>query len=83
MWRVVFVLGLLVSSTVFAAETKGRLQVGIRITGPGKSAAISPQTTTGTISPRQPTVNSSAIGLRGSISSTQDVPTPSLAATGP
>ena len=83
MWRLVFVLGLLASSTGFAAESRGRLQVGIIITAPVKAGAISPQATTGTISPRQPTENGSAIGLRGSISPTQGVQTPSIAATGP
>jgi hypothetical protein len=41
MWRLVFVLCLLLSSTVFAAENRGQLQVGITITGPGNSSAAS------------------------------------------
>lgn len=83
MWRLVFVLALLVSSDVFAAERSMRFQVGITITGPSKSGASSPQTATGTILPRQPTAQGSTLDPGGNISSTQGFTPPSMAASEP
>jgi hypothetical protein len=83
MWRVVFVLAPLISSGVFAAERSMRFQVGITITGPSKSGASSPQMATGTIAPRQPTAQGSAVDPGGNISSTQGVTPPGMAASEP
>jgi hypothetical protein len=42
MWRLALVLCLLPSSIVVAGETRGQLQVGLTITGPGKAAPVRP-----------------------------------------
>ena len=49
MWRSVFVLCLLLSSTTFAGESRGQMQVGITITGKSNSPALSANTAAGAI----------------------------------
>jgi hypothetical protein len=74
MWRLVFVLCLLLSSTTFAGESRGRLQVGITITGKGNSSAVSPKTAAGAfaetkLSVPRPTERPAAIGPRDTVPS--------------
>lgn len=49
MWRLVFVLCLLLSSTILAADSRGQLQVGITITGAGNSSAANSKPAAGAI----------------------------------
>ena len=76
MWKLVFVLCPLLSSTVFAGENRGQLQVGITITGPGNSSAASPKPAAGAIaepevSVPRPTERPAAIGPRDTAPSTR------------
>jgi len=41
MWKLAFVLCLLPSSVAFAGETRGQLNVGLIITGPGNGSTVS------------------------------------------
>ena len=64
MLKLVFVLCLLLSSTVFAGESRGQLQVGITITGTGNSSVVSPKPAAGAepeVSVRLPTERPAAI----------------------
>jgi hypothetical protein len=76
MWRLVFALCLLLSSTCFAGEIRGRLEVGITITGKSNSSTISPKPAAGAIAetgvsvPRQ-MERPAAIGPRDIVRFTQ------------
>ena len=49
MWRLFFVLCLLLSSAVLAADSRGQLRVGITITGTGNSSVDSLKTIAGDV----------------------------------
>jgi hypothetical protein len=49
MWVLVFVLCLVQSSTTFARESRGQLQVGITINGNANSPAVNPKPAAGAI----------------------------------
>ena len=76
MWKLVFVLCLLLSSTILAADSRGRLQVGITITGTGNSSVVSPKAVAGAIAEPEvsvplPTEKPAAIVPRDSAPSTR------------
>ena len=69
MWHIVFILCLLLSSTIFAGESRRQMQVGITITEKSNSYPAGPKPAAGTISESEvsvplPTERPAAISLR-------------------